>query len=462
MFRRFIFAGLSLLLVSAASAQSPIEGLLQDLAETEAQRAIARVVENICPSGQISDERLQSRCNEIVGEAFRQDDVEGIREALQALAPEENLVVGSSLVDTAVAQVDAVQQRLATIRAGGGGGGGANFALNFSGWQNPNGRSASPLTSGLFPSWGSPAPEMNQGSNQGGGFEMDRRLGFFANVTSSSVDRDASALIAGFEGDQTGVTAGIDYLINSRFVLGGALGYEENDSDLDQAGGSVESESLTFSAQASWFGDKSFWFEVIAGFGTTDVDQSRAIRYSMGGIVVNGTAVGDTKSNQTFASIATGWDLSPGAFSISPEIRFDFLDASVDGFSETVVGDDLGAGLGITFGDQDFTSFTGQVGVQVGYNFSTSFGVVIPQLNAAYISEFDDSADTVTGRFVGDSGRELYALNTDEADSSYGRLGLGAVFVFGEGKSFYFFYDQLVAYENLDVQTFNIGFRLGG
>jgi outer membrane autotransporter protein len=298
------------------------------------------------------------------------------------------------------------------------------------------------------------------GSNDA--IDVEGRWGFFANGTASSVDRDPSARVSGFEADLSGATLGLDYRVTSAWVLGGAVGYEENDSELDFDGGSVDNETLTFSLQTSWFSGKSAWFEAIAGMGQTDIDQSRGIRYALPGVIVDSIAVGSTESDQTFASIATGWDFAPGAFAISPEIRFDYLSADVDAFEETVTGiNDLGRGLGIAYDAQDFSSITGQVGVQIGYNVSTSWGVIVPQVNLSFIREFDDGADTVQGGFLGDSLSESYTLLNDDADTSYGQVGAGAVFVTRSGRSFYVFYDQLVSHEFLEIQTFNVGLRLG-
>ncbi|MBZ0114991.1 MAG: autotransporter outer membrane beta-barrel domain-containing protein, partial [Thermoanaerobaculia bacterium] len=223
-----VFASAVLLLTAtSALAQSPIEGVLQDLAANEAQREIGRLVENICPTGQINDQALQSRCNEIVGNAF-EGNSELVRGSLQALAPEENLVVGSALVDPSVAQVDVVQQRLATLRSGAGGG--SAFAFNLGGGLY--GRPAADLSPlafaslGLAPKTASSPASANLNQDTGSDdIDVEGRWGFFANGTASSVDRDQSARVSGFEADLSGVTLGLDYRVTSAWVLGGAVGY---------------------------------------------------------------------------------------------------------------------------------------------------------------------------------------------------------------------------------------------
>ena len=459
MFQRILASLLLLFIAFPVLGQSPIEGLLQELSETEAQREIARVVENICPSGQISDSLLQERCNEIVGAVFSGEDLDGVRQALQALAPEENLVVGSSLVDSAVTQLDFLKQRMASVRSGGGQSPVFSISQPLGNSTQPHGASTTALSS----SWTNPYGSSQEDPAAPEPIDSQSGWSFFASATTSTVDRDVTSRVTGFEGDQAGVLAGFDYRVGSHSVLGVALGLETDSSTMDSDSGSVDSDTGTLSLHHSWFGKKAVWLETVAGFGWTDIEQSRRVRYTLGSTQIDRLTVGDTESRQTFASVAAGWDFGRGAFGFTPEIGFEYLESSVDAFSESVAGaSQPSQWMTLSYEDQNFQSIKAQLGVRADYAKSTSFGVVVPQIEVSLFRELDDSADAVHGRFAGDSLGERYTLLTDEADTLYGRVGLGAVFVFGHGRSFFVAYDKLIGYEGMDTETFNVGLRLGG
>ena len=64
-----------------------------------------------------------------------------------------------------------------------------------------------------------------------------------------------------FNGHGYGLTAGVDYRINSSWVLGTALGYDTSNSDLLLNRGSVNSKQLTGTFYASWVSRKDYYAE---------------------------------------------------------------------------------------------------------------------------------------------------------------------------------------------------------
>ena len=66
------------------------------------------------------------------------------------------------------------------------------------------------------------------GSEVGADFS---RWGFFATGTVGQGDRDRGESDPGFDFDTYGLTAGVDYRVSDRVVLGAALGYNRNDTE---------------------------------------------------------------------------------------------------------------------------------------------------------------------------------------------------------------------------------------
>ncbi len=174
------------MLAHLAFATPSIENFVSDtlvqVGENEPQDSMGFVVGQICPSGTIiTDSDLQNRCNEIaVGAVVLANDLEGARDAMQAMAPEEDAVIASTQVDSGSAQVDNVGDRLSAIRGGGGPGLVYRNNSGFNWSTGAAGDGASP--------WG-----------------------FFVNGLYVTSDRDSTSRESGFESDDWGVTGGVDY-----------------------------------------------------------------------------------------------------------------------------------------------------------------------------------------------------------------------------------------------------------
>lgn len=491
---------------------SPIEGLLQGISATSPQAAIGDVIEDICPSGRITSADLQARCNEVVGAALEQQ-IAGARNALQAMAPEENAAVGSSLVDTAVNQIDRVGQRIETVRAGARGGASFSLAVNGRGFGGPTlpgmllaGAELQGMTSsypGLEALAPLPTPVHAFGSQplRGSGFsatpasgaalhnrlfstlyaaqdetgsgggtptsmdvDLDGRWGFFFSGSLQTAERDSTDRETGFDLDGYGVTVGLDRT-GSRSTFGGSLAYETEESDLKSNSGRIDSQSVEGSLHASWFPTDTVFVDLIAGAGQGDLEQDRVIAYTLLGTTVDQVARGETDFDQLFGTLALGWDLGgkggSGAWQVSPEARVEWLEVDVDGFSE-VMSDPTapGNGLGLEIDAQSFTSLTGNLGLQIARAHSTSWGVLLPAVSAEWVHEFEDGVELLTGRFLGDPTDETYVLQSDEAVEDYGRLGASLTAVTAGGGSFFVQVLHLVGYDNLESTSFSLGGRL--
>lgn len=408
---------------------------LVDLGENTPQEAIGFVIGQICPSGNIIDnDDLQARCGEVAGAGL--SDNETAQDALQAMAPEEDAVIGSTQVDSGSAQIDNIGDRLSTIRGG-------NAGLVY---------------------------KNNSGFNWSTGAAGDGTSpwGFFINGLYVSTDRDATSRESGFKSDDFGVTAGIDYAFTDKFVFGLAFGYKDSDADIDANGGKLESDSYSYFAYWSMYPNEFWYVDAMVGYSESDHDQTRNVNYTIGGPgsglgagsnTISNSALSDTESDEISVSVTAGRNFFYNNWTMSPYGRIEYADIEIDGFNESMAqAAALGSGLALQIDDQDFESLM----MTVGGNLSTQWAErYFPQVSVEYVHEFKNNNAPITGRFLADTSRTTFTLLTDAPDRNYFNIGAGISAIITDQVTGFARYQGLFGYRDLDVHAFEIGMRVG-
>lgn len=293
----------------------------------------------------------------------------------------------------------------------------------------------------------------------GDGAASPGRLGFYVNGSASFGDRPGTALETGFDFDTLGLTAGLDYRLKAGLFVGGALGYLDNDTDLDNDGGTLATEGVSLSLYLMRYWEKGLYLQAVAGYGENDHDQVRNIdlvtpfrgrtRYA---------ARGRTDGTQTSFAAELGYDASRGAWTVGGYGRASYVETDVDRFSET--GDPDGSGFYLEVFDQSTESLLGEGGVNVSYAASYSWGVLLPQGRLSYLHEFEDGPREIRARFIEDTDpTNIFAIPTEEPDRDYFNVGVGLGAQFQRGVSAFLFYDTDLDRADLDVSTLSAGVR---
>lgn len=414
------------------------------------QRQVATVIGTVCPQGVASPE-LQRDCN-AVAEAIMGENPDQAGMAITQVTPlEASAPVDASQTSVAV-QSQNLAARMAALR---GGVGGFSFAgLGF----DRNGQRLSAAE--LARQYGAEA--------RGGAAAADDagfgRLGVFVNGTVIIGDQDASINESGFDFDTTGITLGLDYRFTNTLAAGLALGYMTTDTDFDGDGGKLDSEGFNITLYSTWYPTDRFYLEGSVGYGGSDHDQERTIRYTLtlptSTINVDQTATADFLGDQLAVVVGGGYEFRRGSLTFGPLAQLQYLDAEVDGYRERVSNPAAaGSGWALRIDDQQFDSLTLSLGGQASYALSQSWGVLSPQLRVEWIHEFQDDGESVTGRFIGDSSATAFSLATDDPDSDYFNLGVGLSAVTAGGLSGFVFYQRVLGFEDLDHNTVNAGVR---
>lgn len=153
---------------------------------------------------------------------------------------------------------------------------------------------------------------------------------FFSNIDSSSDDIDQSNSSLSAENDSTTGNIGFAYKYDAHWTLGLALGYVDQDVDVDSTGTSFENDGFLISALAAYQKGKLF-AEATITYADIDIESDRGVELG----VAQRIESGDTDGNGLGITVAAGYDLlNSKKWRAGPILRLDYNLFDVDSFSE--------------------------------------------------------------------------------------------------------------------------------
>lgn len=451
---------------------SPIENVLQPAAQNGPQRAMAELIEEICPGngvggqivgdgisrGVILDQDLQNTCLDAWIAVFVTKDLTGARDAFQDLVAEEVNAIATMEVDSASGQMDAIGARLANLRAGG-----PRVAIAMPGFDTTQLAAASAagwLTGG------------------GAGDELGRKLGVFVNGNYIYNDKDATSNESGFKSDTYGVTAGLDYQISDPVLLGAAFTYTEADADIALNGGTLETDTYGAFGYATVAFGGDWYLDGMVGYTHNNHDQTRNLEYSLTSVdltrpfdpqagiftpkavSLNQTALSALDSREVAGSLKLGFDQGMDNWLLSPYARLDVAEVEIDGYSERMSNlAAIGSGVALQIDGQSYTSVMTAFGAQLGYVSAQSWGTWYPQLVAEYVHEFDNDAENITGRYV-NAPTFSFSMPIDDPDRDFAHVGVTSSFLLSSGVSAFASFQTLLGYDDLTTHAVELGVRV--
>ncbi len=448
-------ASATILLRDNVTTDQAIAALL-GAARNPVQEAMAVTIGALCQSGNAGPD-LQARCTELIHAAERNPG--GVSNAMQQWAPEEYASLSRMGIDGGFRQTRNVSSRLMSLRAGAAGLSLKDFSLNLDGAPVPAGEAAEAQLKGK-PKAGMPQPDVLT-SGSAHAFDL-YKLGVFVNGHLGISERDASDLESGFDMDEMGLTAGVDYRFSDRFILGLALGLTAQDAQLTEAAGSIDSKGINLGIYGAFYKPKTYYIDFYYGWGLLKYDAARHIDYSVSDIGVMQTAQASPDGDQRLLSISGGYQFNFGIASLTPTLRFDTVDLDIDPVREQMSNPDLpGAGLGVALDAQSANSSTIALGLLAAIELELEDGkTLLPQLSLEWVQESGNEQRALTGRFLEDDGLNAFTLLTDEPDTGYLNLGIGASMDLGKGKSAYLNYETNFGLDQMSRDSIMGGLRL--
>lgn len=411
-----------------------VESDFVDASQSGNNRSLAQAMNETCAALRAGSDselgagrrNLLERCNALDEMATNNPDAVNL--ALNKIAPEESIALMRVLAETSRSQTSAVSQRIGQLQAG-------NNGFTF------NGIASRYLA-------------QPSGGAAGDGDPIWSRVGFFVSAQYESAERDTSNSEAGYKADGGSFTAGVDYRVNEKLVVGSAIGFTQNELDYTFQGGSLDSDITSFIVFSSYSMDR-LSLETQVGYAVTDFDSVRRVIYGEDNNIVNDTMYGSTSGSQLLVNSQLQWEWNRAALSVFPFVRFDFLRNKVDGYGER--GE---SGLPMIIGSQATDQFTLGAGVQTTYVLNQQWGVLIPMAQFTFLSDVSSGFDPITARFAYDPDPDnSFTLGNDGEDRAYSQIALGSSAIFKGGVSGFFQYQQLVGYNHLSAYQVQAGIR---
>lgn len=419
--------------IGAPDSSDAIEQILTDITDVFARDAIPTVAD-ICANPPAD---LVTQCEAII-RARLNGDIAGATRGLRALFPEEVLSQALSANQLAATQFTNVDARMSELRGGAGG-------FSISGLTVQVGRQAIPLS--IFKGFGQTEEE----PTVGGSGDLISPWGGFVNGTISFGDQDISAqtrnTVADF--DSYSLTAGADYRKSARLVFGGAIGWNKFQSNLSDEG-RLDTKGWTLTGYTSYYPLERWYVDARLSYGQLDFAMQRRILIPG---VVDRFAQGRTDGDQLALALASGYHFNRGGWSITPNASLRYADTTYQPFIET------GAGANnASFSENNGKSLQMAFGVSVSRAFSLANGVLLPQFDISLNRELRNQNLLIEAQLLSAPGN-VFRIRSDDADRTFGNVGLGFVFVMANGRQAYLSYRELLGLDGLSRGSLNLGGR---
>ncbi|MCG8124836.1 MAG: autotransporter domain-containing protein, partial [Candidatus Thiodiazotropha taylori] len=431
---------------NAAASDNPVADLLDPYTGGNPNLgALAEVIGEACPSGRL-DDRLQEDCNDVVGAAIGGDPNTAM--ALDQVNPETATQANNSSQQGGQAQIRNLGSRIAALRAGASG-------ISFQGLDL------------MIDDKPFSIDTIAQAYRQRGGGAssdnplMENRLGFFITGDIATGSKDETDLESGLDFDTFGLTMGLDYRINSNFILGAALGYVDTTTELEDDAAEIDTQGYSLNLYGTYYAEQNYFVDFSLGYGANNFDQSRRISYQLDGLAnVNQKLSADYDGSMVSLFIGSGYDFSNGPWSFGPRADLEYMKSDVDGFTEEASNPNAdGGGWATRVDDTDQTWLTLKLGGRLAYTHSADWGILIPYTRLDWLHEFEDDAQVINAYLVGDPNAQAIRIESEDPDRDYLRLRLGTSAQFKNGVVGFIDYSTILAHDDWTAHTVSIGLR---
>ncbi|MDD1620864.1 MAG: autotransporter outer membrane beta-barrel domain-containing protein [Methylococcaceae bacterium] len=296
------------------------------------------------------------------------------------------------------------------------------------------------------------------GSGDDAELSIASKINLFFNTDYRELDRRQTVFEPGYNSNQKGFNLGADVMPVDWLVTGLAFNYSHWRGD-QLNGGGFETDSYgptIFASLFPWqgfFADLSFQYTRKEGSNSNQRNYVREDNARFGGAVA-----GSPSADQYEGNLTTGYDYSIGGFTIGPRATARYRHVGMGSYTE------LGnSGLELRFLQDQFTSVQTSIGAQASFAIATSWGVLVPQLNADWTHEYDNGQRLIFVQFAQDNRAipTTFGFQTDRPDRDFFHLGTGLVAVLPNGLQAFANFETLLGNAYFDNYVGTVGIRLG-
>jgi uncharacterized protein with beta-barrel porin domain len=368
-----------------------------------------------------------------------------VAEALTEMLPdvaETQAQTGQTAVN---AQFDNLKGRLVALRSGQTGNSFSGLALVGSGGSVP-----------LFGLVQSLLADEEPAAEEDAGFS---RWGVFASGSIGRGENEPGDNVPSYDYDINGLTLGVDYRKTDNLVIGAAVGYTSQDTDLADDQGTVEMRGFSVSGYASWYLKDSWYVDGVVSLGRNDFDNRRRITYVLPGSVVDTEARADFGGSDRSVTLTFGRDFAKAAWGGGVYGRMFYSRLGFDEFEEEVE-DGNGEGLGLRVESRTVTALSTVLGGKVSYTHSADWGVLIPLAQLEWQKEHKSDPELFRAFLIDDPTGTPILITGEPLDSSFFRVGVGLSLVLTGGRSGFVLYERMLARDGMEMDNLSLGFRM--
>lgn len=286
---------------------------------------------------------------------------------------------------------------------------------------------------------------------------LDQRLSGFITGSFYREKKERTSTL-GYDLDTIGLLAGVDYRITNEFFLGGFINSSKEETGYSDCLGFQDVDELGFGLisiyqLASWAS-----FDIVVNYSDRDYSLQNNL-HIRGPFYV--TTNGDASGDRTIVSTGLNFELPMFMQGIGIlRTSLEYLRKTRDGY---IARSD--AGGRIVWDDDEIKSLISTLQIQFAKNFSTSFGVVSPELWAAWNHQFDNDSRIIRATVTETGGDwDNYEPNivivTEEPDRDYFDLSAGVVLTLPHGIAAFASYTHEFGRDNYKLWSFALGARI--
>ncbi|BDS08666.1 serine protease [Oceaniferula spumae] len=197
------------------------------------------------------------------------------------------------------------------------------------------------------------------------------------------------------DGEESAFTAGVDWRLGPKFVLG--LVIDGSSADYDYTGGDSDVESIRGAVYGTYGAATGLYVDFLAGYGNHDIDINRNL-----GIFGNFNS--DTDADSLQAMLTVGYSMQSGCLHHGPFLGVEYQNIDVDGYRQSGL-------LPLAVDGYDVDSLR----ILAGYRLQCNSGKFSPYLSVAYAHETGDDDFSTTATLPSGAGFGVTSAGFDSA-----------------------------------------------
>jgi outer membrane autotransporter protein len=224
--------------------------------------------------------------------------------------------------------------------------------------------------------------------------------------------------------------------------------------------GDSDADTLYLNGYAAFALGSNAFIDVAIGYESSDYTLGRNPVFQESTRTIAQTSAqltADTEGTTVWSSLNGGVDFGARAFSGGVYAGVTFAKSDLDGYTERDVN---ASGLAMICESTSRESLRAHAGVRAAYTFSTSHGIVVPQLRVEYQHEFEDDPDIIRASFLLDPQASEFQWTGAPRDPSAIEAGLGISAAFANGWQPFFNVDMLLGSDDLERTRVTLGVRV--